>query len=69
MSDKPTEKQMKYIRDLQHYRVGVPIFKGKTKKDASAFISKYCNSPYRNIPFYGDSDDAYMCLPDEGYYC
>lgn len=64
MSDKPTEKQMKYIRDLQNYRVGVPTFKGKTKKEASEFINKYCCNPH-----YIDHDEAYMCLPDEGYYC
>lgn len=63
MMNKPTDKQLKYIRDLQVQRYGVPEFNGKTCKDAYEFIAMY-----KDNPIHISEEDMYM-LPDEGCFC
>ena len=41
--DKPTQKQLDFIRDIEEFGVGTPKFTGTTKQEASEYISKYKN--------------------------
>ncbi len=51
---KPTEKQLKYISNLQRYRRDVPKFTGETIQEASEFIGKY-----KDYPFIRHEEDIY----------
>lgn len=39
--EKPTQKQLDFIRDIEEFGVETPKFTGTTKKEASEYISKY----------------------------
>lgn len=51
--ERPTEKQMKYIQDIQENKEGVPFFIGRTKQEAIEYISKYKDYP-----------DKIVCIDD-----
>lgn len=38
--EKPTQKQLDFIRDIEEFGVETPKFTGTTKKEASEYISK-----------------------------
>ena len=40
MSEAPTKKQLEFIEAIEQHS-SAPIFKGKTKQEASDYISKY----------------------------
>lgn len=47
--DKPTEKQLNYIRDIrEHSILPLPTFNGTTKQEATEWISKYHKYAYES---------------------
>ena len=48
--DKPTEKQLVYIQEIQEYSYyPIPVFQGTTKQEASKYINKYSQLAHENI--------------------
>lgn len=48
--DRPTEKQLAYIQEIQEYSYyPIPAFQGTTKKEASEYIDKYSKFTRENI--------------------
>lgn len=74
---KPTNKQLKYISNLQRYRRDVPEFTGKTIQEASEFISRYKDNPNKyekdwtyiyDRPVFADDDYPYFDDSDIDFY-
>lgn len=48
--DKPTEKQLQYIADMQEFSCyPLPKFDGKTKKEASEYIEKWHKLAHEDV--------------------
>ena len=45
----PTEKQLRYIANIQRFHEKVPTFRGTTKEEASEYIATYKNYPKREF--------------------
>lgn len=49
-SDKATEKQLRYIAELQEFsEYPLPAFTGTTKKEASDYIDKWAKLAHRTL--------------------
>lgn len=52
--DAPTEKQLAYIREMQEFsEYPLPTFDGKTKREASEYITKYSGIAHQRTDKYG----------------
>ena len=48
--DKPTQKQLDYIRDLNEFSdYPLPPFKGNTKGEAADYIERYAKIAHENV--------------------
>lgn len=57
-NDPVTEKQLEYIKNIQEFSVfPIPSFMGKTKGEASDYISRYAKMVHEGFDFASHGDN------------